>query len=50
MKEQLTKHVSTGVAITGFRDSLDHGVDSVGDGNEGAAQKAYKYSCCNFRF
>ncbi len=47
---QLTKLVSTGVAITDFRDSLDHGVDSIEDGDESAAQKAYKYSCCNFRF
>ncbi len=45
---QLTKLVSTGVAITDFRDSLDHGVESIGD--DGAAHKACKYRCCNYRF
>ncbi len=34
---QLTKLVSTGVAIIDFRDSLDHGVESIGD--DGAAHK-----------
>jgi hypothetical protein len=31
MMVQLTKLVSTGVAITDFRDSLDHSVESIGD-------------------
>ncbi len=34
---QLTKLVSTGVAIIDFTDSLDHGVESIGD--NGAAHK-----------
>jgi hypothetical protein len=45
---QLTKLISIVVAIIDFRDSLDHGVESIGD--YGAAHKAYKYSCCNNRF
>ncbi len=48
MKVQLTKIVSTVVAIIDFRDLLDHSVESIGD--EGAAHKAYKYSCYNYRF
>jgi hypothetical protein len=42
---QLTKLMSTVVVIIDFMDSLDHSVESIGD--DGAAHKAYKYSCCN---
>jgi hypothetical protein len=45
---QLTKLIITVVAIIDFRDSLDHGVESIG--NDGAAYKAYNYSCFNYRF
>jgi hypothetical protein len=42
---KLTKLVCTVVVIVDFRDSLDHGVESIGD--DGAAHKDCKYSCCN---
>ncbi len=45
---QITKLMSTVVAIIDFRDSLDHGVESIGD--DGADHKACKYSCYNYRF
>ncbi len=42
---QLTKLVSSVVAIIDFRDSLDHGVERVA--NDGAAHKACMHSCFN---
>ncbi len=45
---QTTKLVNIVVTIIDFRDSLDHGVESMGD--DGTAHKDCKYSCCNYRF